>query len=157
MLFRSAEDAPFDSKRHKLMIEAVPSVEIRNAVANGLKGVNVTPVEVPPPCIDSVCQMPDYVRNTISVASPFEIHGTGLTVEHGDESAELELSGGVHVPVTLKRQTESDGARRVKAQLAEQPPAPCPKRARLTFRTHGLAGADSPLYEVRSAWLKVHP
>ena len=149
------EDERFDPKRHKLVVEAIPSPELMRAAAEGLKPINVTPVDVPPPGIDSVCYAPDYVRNTISVSAPFEIHGKGITVEFGDESAELELSSGVHVPVTLKRQTKADGARRIKAQLAEPPPSPCPKRAKLILCTHGLGGADSKLRTVKSAALTI--
>lgn len=149
-----SEDAPFDRKRHKVEIAAIPSQEIKRA-AGGLIGVNVTPVDVPPPRIDSVCQAPDYVRNAISAAEPFEIHGTGLTTGQGGETAELDLSTGVRVPVTLRRQTKADGARRVRAQLAESLPTPCPRRARLIFRTHGLGGANSPLMEIRSASVRL--
>lgn len=150
-----SEDASFDPKRHKLVIEATPSLELKRALAKGLKAVNVTPVEAPPPAIDSVCQPPDYARNTISVTAPFEIHGTGLTVERGDESAELELPSGVRAPVALKRQAKSDGSRRVKAELAEPLPSPLPRRAWLVLRTHGLGGANSPLLTVKSAVLKL--
>ena len=147
-------DNKFDPKRNTLVVVAVPKAELKRAV-KGLKPINVTPVDVPPPGIDSVCYAPDYARNTISVSASFEIHGKGLTVEFGDESAELELSSGVHVPVTLKHQTKADGARRIKAQLAEPPPSPCPKRAKLILRTHGLGGADSKLRTVKSAALTI--
>lgn len=151
------EDDKFDAKRHKLVIEATLSRDIQRAVAKGLKAVNVTPKTVQPPSIDSVCQAPDYVRNTFSASAQFEIHGTGLTTDHGDESAELELPSGVLVPVTLKRQTKADGSRRVRAELAEPLPAPRPKRARLIFRTHGLGGAKSQLFTVKSASLTLRP
>lgn len=147
-------DGKFDRKRHKVEVAAIPSQEIRLAVS-GLTGVNVTPVDVPPPRIDSVCQAPDYVRNAISAAEPFELHGTGLTTGLGGESAELELPSGERVPVLLRAQTKADGARRVKAQLAAPLPTPRPRRAWLVFRTHGLGGADSPLVEVRSAAVKL--
>ena len=152
-----SEDEAFDKKRHKLVIEATLSPAIRKAVAEGLEAVNVTPVETPSPCIDSVCYGPDFVRNTLSVAAPFEVHGTGLTVRHGDETAELALPSGGSLAVSLKRQTKEDGAQRVKAQLAEPPPSPCPKRARLILRTHGLGGAGAPLFTVKSASLKLLP
>ena len=152
-----SEDGAFDKKRNKLEIEATLSPAIRKAVAEGLEAVNVTPTETPPPGIDSVCYEPDFVRNTISVAAPFEVHGTGLTVRHGDETAELALPSGGSLAVSLKRQTKEDGAQRVKAQLAEPPPSPCPKRARLVLRTHGLGGAASPLITVKSANLKLIP
>ena len=80
----------------------------KKAVAEGLEAVNVTPTETPPPGIDSVCYEPDFVRNTISVAAPFEVHGTGLTVRHGDETAELALPSGGSLAVSLKRQTKED-------------------------------------------------
>ena len=147
-------DGKFDRKRHKVEVAAIPSQEIRRAVGE-LVGVNVTPVDVPPPRIDSVCQAPDYVRNAISAAEPFEIHGIGLTTGLGGESAELELPSGVRLPVRLKPQTKADGARRVKAQLAEPLPTPRPRRAWLVFRTHGLGGADSQLTETRSAAIKL--
>ena len=35
------------------------------------------------------------------------------------------------------------------------PPSPCPKRAQLVLRTHGLGGAGSPLFTVKSANLKL--
>lgn len=147
------ENEKFDSKRHKLEVEATMSKKICRALAEGMKAVNVTPRTVQSPSIDSVCQAPDYVRNTISADVPFELHGTGLTTGHGDESAELVLSSGVCVPVSLRRQTKADGSRRVKAQLAEPLPTPPPKRARLVFRTHGLGGRSSPLVTVKSASL----
>lgn len=150
-----SEDGEFDKKRHKLEIEAVMSPTIRNAVAEGLDPVNVTPTETPKPCIDSVCYGPDFVRNVISVALPFEVHGTGLTVRHGDESAELELPSGATVPVTLKPQTKADGSRRVKAQLEGTLPSPRPRRARLVLRTHGLGGANASLVAVKSAMLSL--
>lgn len=151
------EDETFDAKRHKLVVEATLSKEIQRAAAKGLKAVNVTPVTVQPPSIDSVCKAPDYVRNTISASAQFEIHGTGLTTDHGDESAELVLPSGALVPVSLKRQTKADGSRRVRAELAEPLPAPQPKRARLVFRTHGLGGAKSRLFTVKSASLIIRP
>lgn len=150
-----SEDGAFDEKRHKLEAEAILSSEIRKAVAEGLKPVNVTPTETPKPCIDSVCYGPDFVRNTISVASPFEVHGTGLTVRHGDESAELELSSGDRLAVTLTAQKRTDGNRRVKAQLAESPSSPIPRSAHLVLRTHGLAGASAPLITVKSASIRL--
>ena len=149
------EDEPFDPKRHKLVIEAIPSPSIAKAVKDGFKLVNVMPSEVRP-TIESVCYAPDFKRNTISASGEFEIHGTGLTVERGGESAVLELPSGGTLEVRLEKQTAGDGARRVKAQLATSVPSSV-KRARLVFLTHGLADADSPLYEVRSAWLKVCP
>ena len=149
------QNEPFDPKRHKVEIEAIPSAQIRKAVAQGLKPVNVTPVEMPKPCIDSVCYEPDFAHNIISVASPFEVHGTGLTVRHGDESAELELPSGGKLSVTLTAQKNSDGARRVKAQLCETPPSPLPRSAHLVLRTHGLAGASAPLITVKSASIKL--
>ena len=152
-----SEDATFDRKRHELVVAAIPSPELKRALANGLKAVNVTPVDVPPPRIDSVCQSPDYVRNAISAAGPFEIHGIGLTTGFGGESAELELPSGVRVRVALKRQTKADGSRRVKAEFAESLPSPLPRRAWLVLRTHGLGGAGSPLQTVKSAALKLTP
>ena len=149
------EDEPFDPKRHKLVIEAIPSPSIAKAVKDGFKLVNVMPSEVRP-TIESVCYAPDFKRNTISASGEFEIHGTGLTVERGGESAVLELPSGDTLEVRLEKQTAGDGARRVKVQLASPVPSSV-KRARLVFLTHGLADADSPLYEVRSAWLKVCP
>ena len=151
-LFKHKDEA-FDPKRHKLQIEVIPSEEIKYALENGVKAVNVMPAESPR--IDSVCYAPDRVRNTISVAKPFEILGTRLTVRHGDETAELALPSGGSLAVSLKRQTKTDGAQRVKAQLVEPPPSPCPKRARLVLRTHGLGGVGSPLFTVKSANLKI--
>ena len=151
------EDEKFDAKRHKLVVEATLSKKIQRAVAEGLQAVNVTPLTVQPPSIDSVCQSPDYTRNTISASAQFEIHGTGLTTDHGDESAELQLPSGAIVPVTLKRQTKSDGSRRVRAELVEPLPTPHPKRAHLIFRTHGLGGAKSQLFTVKSASLTIRP
>ena len=148
-------DGKFDPKRNKLVIEVEPPESIRRALEKGVKAVNVTPVDVPPPRIDNVCQAPDYVRNTISAAAPFEILGVALTTECGDETAELLLPSGGRVPLSLKPQTRSDGSRRVKAQLAEPMPSPCPKRATLVLRTHGLGGAKSPLVTVKSASLKI--
>lgn len=149
------KDEAFDPKRHKLQIEVIPSADIRCALEKGVKAVNVMPAESPR--IDSVCCAPDRVRNTISVDKPFEILGARLTVRHGDETAELELPSGGSLAVSLKRQTKEDGAQRVKAQLTEPPPSPCPKRARLVIRTHGLGGAGAPLFTVKSANLKLLP
>ncbi len=151
------EDEKFDAKRHKLVVEATLSKKINQALAKSLKAVNVTPMTVQPPGIDSVCYAPEYVRNTISAAAQFEIHGTGLTTDHGDESAELELPSGALVPVTLKRQTKADGSRRVRAELAEPLPSSRLKRARLIFRTHGLGGSKSQLFTVKSASLTIRP
>lgn len=148
-------DGKFDPKRNRLVVEVEPPESIRRALEKGVKAVNVTPVDVPPPRIDNVCQAPDYVRNTISAAAPFEILGVALTTECGDETAELSLPSGGRVPLSLKPQTRSDGSRRVKAQLAEPMPSPCPKRATLVLRTHGLEGAKSPLVTVKSASLKI--
>ena len=147
------KDGEFDPKRHKIQIEAIPSKKLRHALEEGVKAVNVMPVESPR--IDSVCCAPDCVRNTISVVKPFEILGARLTVRHGDETAELALPSGGSLAVSLKRQTRVDGTQRVRAQLAEPPPSPCPKRAQLVLRTHGLGGAGSPLFTVKSANLKL--
>ena len=149
------KDGAFDPKRHKLQVEVIPSRSIKRALEKGVKAVNVMPAESPR--IDSVCCAPDRVRNTISVAKPFEILGARLTVRHGDEAAELALPSGGSLAVSLKRQRKEDGAQRVKAQLAEPPPSPCPKRARLVIRTHGLGGAGTPLFTVKSANLKLLP
>ena len=149
------KDEAFDPDRHQLVVEVVPSKEIKTAVAAGMKLVNVTPVDIPSPRIDSVCQAPNYLRNSVSVAEPFEIHGAGLTVGCGDETAALELPSGVRVPVELKPQTEMDGSRCVKAQLAEPPPSPCPKSGRLFFSTHGIRGKSAPLVTVKSATIKL--
>ena len=107
----------------------------------------------PKPRIDSVCQAPDFTRNRIALSEPFEIHGAALTVRHGDESAVLELPDGGMLEVALTRQTAADGAQRVRARLAEPPPAPPPKRARLALNTHGMGGKSAPLATVRSATL----
>ena len=149
------KDDAFDPKRHKIQIEVTPCAEIRRAMDEGIKAVNVMPAESPR--IDSVCCAPDRVRNTISLSKPFEILGVRLTVRHGDETAELALPSGGSLAVSLRRQTKGDGAQRVKAQLAEPPPSPCPKRAKLVLRTHGLGGAGSPLFTVKSANLKLVP
>ena len=151
----SHKDEEFDPKKHKLVVEVVLSPEMSRAVADGLKAVNVTPVDVPSPSIDSVCQAPDYARNAISCDAPFEIHGVGLTTGLGGESAELVFKSGASVPLELKPQTKADGARRVKVRLAGSLPSPRPKRAWLVFRTHGLGGAKSPLQEVKSSALKL--
>lgn len=150
-------DEKFDPARHQLVIEALPSKKIKDAVATGMKLVNVTPVDIPSPRIDSVCQAPDYRRNFVSAAEPFEMHGAGLTVTCGDETAELELSSGVRVPVELKPQTKMDGSRCVRAQLAGPLPTPCPKRGKLLFRTHGLRGRSGPLVTVKSATIRLGP
>ena len=150
-----SEDGEFDKKRHKLEIEAVMSPTIRNAVAEGLDPVNVTPTETPKPCIDSVCYRPDFARNVISASELFEVHGTGLTVRHGDESAELEFSSGGKLAVALTVQQPTDGTRRVKARLAEPLPTPLPRSARLILRTHGFGGALSPLMTVKSASIRL--
>ncbi len=151
------KDEKFDPKKHKLEIRVIPSPEIRDALKEGARMVDVTPVDVPPPHIDSVCRAPDFVRNAISVSGPFEIHGTSLTVGLGGESAALEFPSGATLAVALKAQTKSDGTRRVKAQVSATPPEPLPKRARLVFRTHGKDGASSPLHVVRSAWIRLSP
>lgn len=150
-----SEDGQFDPKRHKLEIEAILSPTIRKAVAEGLEAVNVTPAETPKPSIDSVCYGPDFARNVISVAEPFEVHGTGLTVRHGDESAEFEFPSGGKLAVTLTSQNKSDGTRRVKARLTEPPPSSLPRSAHLILRTHGLGGASSPLVIVKSASIRL--
>ena len=151
------KDEEFDPNRHQLVIEAVPSGKLREAVAAGMKLVNVTPVDIPSPRIDSVCQGPDYVRNAVSVAESFEIHGVGLTVGCGDETAELELPSGERVPVALEPQTKMDSSRCVRAKLAGPLPSSCPKRGRLYFSTHGIRGTSAPLVTVKSANLKLSP
>ena len=148
-------DEPFDPKRHELTDVAIPSPDLSKVVQDALRPVNVTPVDVPSPRIDSVCYAPDYARNTISAARPFELHGSGLTVGAGDETAALELPSGAAVPLALELQRKADGTRRVKASLAAPLPSPRPKRAHLVFLTHGMKGAKAPLVEVRSAALKV--
>ena len=150
-----SEDGKFDPNRHKLEIEAILSPEIRKAVAKGFNLVNVTTTETSTPSIGSVCYGPDFARNVISVSSPFELLGTGLTVCHGDESAELELSSGGKLAVSLTTQKKSDGNQRVEAQLAEPAPTPIPRSAHLILRTHGLGGASAPLITVKSASIRL--
>lgn len=148
------KDSPFDPKRNKLQVVAVPSRELTEGV-RALDAVNVTPAKYPKPRIDSVCQAPDFTRNRIALSEPFEIHGAALTVCHGDESAVLELPGGGTLEVALTRQTAADGSQRVRARLAETPPSPPPKRARLSLTTHGMGGKSVPLKTVRSASLSL--
>ena len=146
------KDSPFDPKRNNMQVVAVPSPEMAKDML-ALQPVNVTPANSPKPRIDSVCQAPDFTRNRIALSEPFEIHGAALTVRHGDESAVLELPDGGMLEVALTRQTAADGAQRVRARLAETPPAPPPKRARLALNTHGMGGKSAPLATVRSATL----
>lgn len=49
------------------------------------------------------------------------------------------------------------GVKAVNVTPTEPPPSPCPKRARLVIRTHGLGGAGAPLFTVKSANLKLLP
>ena len=146
------KDSSFDPKRNKLQVVAVPSRETIKDM-RALEPVNVTPVKYPKPRIDSVCQAPDYTRNRIALSKPFEIYGAALTVRHGDESAVLELPDGGTLEVALTRQTAADGAQRIRARLAETPPSPPPKRARLALTTHGMGGKAAPLTTVRSGVL----
>jgi len=144
-------DAEFDPERNALYVAAAPSAAIRDALVGG------TPTSANPatnlPSIGNVKQVGANEPNTIRSGAPFWILGRNLTIDNGDEHAELKLPGdGGTVEVTLEVQVDDDGNQRIVGTLAHAVDA-C-EGAVLTLWTHGLS-PESSLAPVTSNKLTV--
>ena len=127
-------DAEFDPSRNRIYIAAVPCDEIREAVegipvSKGQNGTN--------PVIKKVTWGNGSALNVIKSGEDFTIYGSRLTLNVGDESAELVLPNGSSVPIQLDPQIgEDDAHQRVTGHLAQAVSA-C-GGAKILLRTHGL-------------------
>ena len=134
-------DAAFDPSRNRLYVAAVPSDEIRDALADG------TPTRIDAPSqgdvrVDNVTWGTGTDRDTIKNGEPIDIHGSGLTVGSGDERAELQMPDGSTIPVTLEAPQEAKGiGQRLVGRLAQ--PADACKGAILMVWTHGFDASDA--------------
>ena len=134
-------DAAFDPSRNRLYVAAVPSDEIRDALADG------TPTRIDAPFqgdvrVDNVTWGAGTDRDTVKNGEPIDIHGSGLTVGNGDERAELQMPDGSTIPVTLEAPQEAKGiGQRLVGRLAQ--PADACKGAILMVWTHGFDASDA--------------
>jgi len=142
-------DAPFDAERNRVYVAVTPSDAIRDAVAGSSpvrEGEAGDEPEVGNVTWDGVASQ------TIKSGEPFQIYGNALTLNVGDESAELRLPGGAGtVEVTVSAVAEGNW-QRLNGSLAHAV-EPC-EGAKLVVKTHGY-DPESGLKVVKSKPLTV--
>ena len=144
------KDAEFDPVRNRLYVAAIPSQEIRDALADGTPSREL---DVTQPRIVKVTWGDGTAVNVLKSGEPVDIYGTGITAGVGDESAELILpDDGGTVPMTVEQTPASDGTQRIVGHLS-QAVEPC-VGAKIVLHTHGPDSA-SGLKEIHSASLTV--
>ena len=142
-----SKDAAFDASRNCIYVLATPSAEIRDALATG------TPTRMDTgggkPEVGNVTWGGESL--TLKSDEPFDVLGNALTLDGGDESAELSLPDGTSVSVSLEPKTSGNWQRLV-GRLEHSVDA-C-EGAVLIVRTHGY-DADAGLKTVKSKPLTV--
>ena len=142
-------DAPFDVERNRVYVSVTPSDAIRDAVAGSSpvrEGEADGEPEVGNVTWDGVTSL------TIKSGEPFHIYGNALTLNVGDESAELRLPGGAGtVEVTVSAVADGNW-QRLNGSLAHAVEA-C-EGAVLVVKTHGC-DPESGLKVVKSRPLTV--
>ncbi len=114
-------DAEFDPERNRIYIAAVPCEEIRNALADrtASQGDDAKMQVI------KVTWGDGEATNEIKSGEPFDIYFAGITLDVGDESAELALPDGTSVPVMLS-QSVSPSPRRFTSMRSPSPHASRP-------------------------------
>ena len=142
-------DAAFDAERNRVYVAVTPSDTIRDAVADS-SPIREGETDVMPE-IGNVT-WDDIASQTVKSGEPFKIYGSALTLNVGDESAELQLPGSAGtVEVTVSPVAE-DNWQRLNGSLAHAVEA-C-EGATLWIWTHGF-DPTAALHKVPSSKLTV--
>ena len=125
-------DAEFDPERNRIYIAAVPCEEIRNALADrtASQGDDAKMQVI------KVTWGDGEATNEIKSGEPFDIYFAGITLDVGDESAELALPDGTSVPVELDPYVPEDDALQRASGRLTQAVAAC-EGAKVVIHTHG--------------------
>ncbi len=143
-------DAAFDPERNRVYVSVTPSDTIRNAVADS-SPVREGGESGDQPEVGNVT-WDDATSQTVKSGEPFKVYGNALTLNVGDESAELQLPGEAEpVAVALSPVVEGNW-QRLEGRLAH--PVEACKGAVLAVKTHGY-DPDSGLKVVKSRPLTV--
>ena len=142
-------DAAFDPERNRVYVSVTPSDAIRDALAGSSpvrEGEAGGEPEIGDVSWDGVASM------TVKSGEPFQIYGNALTLNVGDESAELQLPGGAGTVEVAVSAVAEGNWQRLNGSLARAVEA-C-KGAVLVVKTHGY-DPESGLKVVKSRPLTV--